>query len=354
MKLYTITYDCNTPTVQRLNIPTNTDYKVGVKIVKDGEVLDIDPEDMTLGATTADAEKLNGYVTFTKSTGAEANYWQGVLTIDADDLKTTFKLIINVYNSQMGDIGGAGGGVTEQWVQDYVTAETSTFVTGAGYGQAPAILSATSVYASAWAALSSTANENTMYVVLPDPVFLTRVKYTEASGRPDWEDDITGELSSTSIPNISDAEEVEVGTNVTSIGVDTFSDCSGLTSVTIGNGVESIEGRAFYNCSGLTSVTIPDSVTNIGSEAFSGCSGLTSVTIGNGVESISYDVFYGCTSVTDVYCYPNPENLYWGEDSCDDFKSDGSTVCHVKAEYLAAYQSKFTGEVNVTFVGDLT
>lgn len=127
MKLYTITYDCNTPTVQRLNIPTNTDYKVGVKIVKNGEVLDIDPEDMTLGATTADAEKLNGYITFTKSTGAEANYWQGVLAIDADDLKTTFKLIINVYNSQMGDIGGAGG-VTEQWVQDYVSAETSAFV----------------------------------------------------------------------------------------------------------------------------------------------------------------------------------------------------------------------------------
>lgn len=133
MKLYTITYDCNTPTVQRLNIPTNTDYKVGVKIVKDGEVLDIDPEDMTLGATSADADKLNGYVTFTKSTGAEANYWQGVLTIDADDLKTTFKLIINVYNSQMGDIGGAGGGgVTEQWVQDYVSAETSAFVTNLG------------------------------------------------------------------------------------------------------------------------------------------------------------------------------------------------------------------------------
>lgn len=134
MKLYTITYDCNTPTVQRLNIPTNTDYKVGVKIVKNGEVLDIDPEDMTLGATTADADKLNGYVTFTKSTGADESYWQGVLTIDADDLKTTFKLIINVYKSQMGDIatGGSGGGVTEQWVQEYVTAETSAFVTNLG------------------------------------------------------------------------------------------------------------------------------------------------------------------------------------------------------------------------------
>jgi len=54
-----------------------------------------------------------------------------------------------------------------------------------------------------------------------------------------------------------------------------------------------------------------------------------------------------------VYCYPNAANLTWDEDGKDDFKADGSTVCHVHADQLSAYQSKFTGEVNVTFVGDL-
>ena len=77
------------------------------------------------------------------------------------------------------------------------------------------------------------------------------------------------------------------------------------------------------------------------------------MTIPNSVTNIEADAFYECTSVTDVYCWPNPANLTWDEDGCDDFKEDGSTVCHVKAEYLTAYQSKFTGEVNVTFVGDL-
>lgn len=38
MKLYTLTYDCNTPTKQQVNIPTNTDYKLGVKVKRNGEI----------------------------------------------------------------------------------------------------------------------------------------------------------------------------------------------------------------------------------------------------------------------------------------------------------------------------
>ena len=125
-------------------------------------------------------------------------------------------------------------------------------------------------------------------------------------------------------------------------------------TVDIGTNVTSIGETAFYDCIRLTSVTIPDSVMSIGSEAFLGCNSLTSVTISDSVMSIGADVFYWCTSVTDVYCYPNPANLTWDEDGKDDFKDDGSTHCHVKAEYLAAYQTKFGSTVNVTFVGDLT
>jgi len=175
------------------------------------------------------------------------------------------------------------------------------------------------------------------------------------------------------------------GNSVTSIGAGAFADCRGLTSVTIPDSVTSIGSFAFLRCSGLMSilvgsgnasyksvnglllskdgktliqgvngnVTIPNSVTSIVDGAFRGCSGLTSVTIGNNVEEIGSDAFYDCTSVNDVYCWPNPANLTWNEDAHDDFKEDGSTRCHTKAEYLAAYQTKFGGGVNVTFVGDL-
>ena len=60
----------------------------------------------------------------------------------------------------------------------------------------------------------------------------TKVKYTAASGLPDWEEDIVGELTYDSIPNKSNMAEVEIGTHVTSIGDGAFAGRSGLTSVT--------------------------------------------------------------------------------------------------------------------------
>jgi hypothetical protein len=47
---------------------------------------------------------------------------------------------------------------------------------------------------------------------------------------------------------------VTIGNSVTSIGVQAFYGCSGLTSVTIPNSVTSIEGYAFFDCYSLTSV----------------------------------------------------------------------------------------------------
>jgi hypothetical protein len=96
----------------------------------------------------------------------------------------------------------------------------------------------------------------------------TIAKYTAASGLPDWEGDIAGKLTSSSIPNKSSAEVVEIGSHVTSIGDEVFSSCSNLTSVTIPNSVTSIGENAFYDCVGLTSVMISNNVTSIGYGAF--------------------------------------------------------------------------------------
>ena len=79
----------------------------------------------------------------------------------------------------------------------------------------------------------------------------TIVKYNNGSV---VEYDIQGELKSDSIPNNTNAVEVQIGSAVTSI-----------------------RNYAFQNCSSLSSTTIPDSVTSIGSSAFDSCSSLSIV-----------------------------------------------------------------------------
>ena len=102
-----------------------------------------------------------------------------------------------------------------------------------------------------------------------------------------------------------------------------------ITSVEIEYGVESIGKNAFIDCTGLTSIEIPYSVTSIGADAF-----------------------YNCTNITDVYCYADPEELTWNDGGWDDFKSDGTTVCHVSGEDYLEYVKKFGDSVNVTFDTD--
>lgn len=114
-----------------------------------------------------------------------------------------------------------------------------------------------------------------------------------------------------------------IPSSVTTIGIEAFSGCRGLTSITIPKNVTTISNEAFSGCSGLTSitipssittinyatfdycirlanVTIPNSVTTIGSSAFYNCSGLTSITIPSSVTTIEFGAFNDCSSLTSI------------------------------------------------------
>lgn len=48
MKLYTLNYNCNVPTTQQINVPTNTDYKVGIKVTRNGKEQNLKPAEVKL------------------------------------------------------------------------------------------------------------------------------------------------------------------------------------------------------------------------------------------------------------------------------------------------------------------
>jgi hypothetical protein len=107
-------------------------------------------------------------------------------------------------------------------------------------------------------------------------------------------------IGNNSFRECTNLESVTIPDSVTGIGTLAFCCCTKLASVTIGNGVTEIGYGAFYGCSSLKNVNIPNSVTGILVDAFFGCTGLESVIISNNVTSIGHNVFRECTNLASI------------------------------------------------------
>jgi hypothetical protein len=112
-------------------------------------------------------------------------------------------------------------------------------------------------------------------------------------------------------------ERVTIGDEVVVLP-DYFVKGSKITTVNIPQSVTTIGSQTFRDCSGLTNVNIPNSVTHIGGEAFFGCSGLTSITIPGSVTSIDGSAFCDCNGLDTVTCLALcPPVIYWSAFSSD-------------------------------------
>ena len=115
--------------------------------------------------------------------------------------------------------------------------------------------------------------------------------YANASGQP-W------------YSNSASITSVVVGSGVTHIGNDSFSELSNMTSVTLNEGLLTIGEYAFYNDNnaGFTSVTIPASVTSICDCAFNYCTNLATVTFSDGsnLTTIGYNAFKACSTLGSI------------------------------------------------------
>lgn len=148
-------------------------------------------------------------------------------------------------------------------------------------------------------------------------------------------------------------ESITIPKTVDYLGYCAFEDCRYLKSVVFcaDSNLIRINQSTFYNCEDLENIALPDSITYIGNQAFYSCTSLKVFTIPFSVLEIGSTAFQYCWNLKDVYCYADPDNLYWyGDDDC--FIRDHATLCHVYADKRDTFKAEFS-DVNVSFVGDL-
>lgn len=133
MKIYTQVIDIALQSPKRFWVAPYSDFKIGVKIVKNGTPVD---NEFTVkqGSTTltADETTIDGFTTYTLKSGA-TGYVEYVVEVAGVAEKQKITQIVT--DSTVFDIDAEGSaGVTEEWVQEYVSAETSAFVTDTELG----------------------------------------------------------------------------------------------------------------------------------------------------------------------------------------------------------------------------
>ncbi len=99
-----------------------------------------------------------------------------------------------------------------------------------------------------------------------------------------------------------------------------------LDKVTLREGVTALPAGFLESCKALRNIEVPSEVATIGEEAFRGCSGLKTVRFGKGLKSIGAKAFMYDRALTEIYCasMTPPEiqsNVFVGEESWS-FDSD--------------------------------
>ena len=144
---------------------------------------------------------------------------------------------------------------------------------------------------------------------------------------------------------------VEIEDGITNVGSYAFAYCTHLTMAYIANSVTTIGSDAFDCCTALSSANVPDGVTTIGFEAFYQCKEISYLNLPSTVTEIKDNAFFGCTNCKQINIdVTDPSKLTWEDKAPDDFMSAKATKCHVQSDALDAFNTKFGGSVNVTFV----
>lgn len=107
--------------------------------------------------------------------------------------------------------------------------------------------------------------------------------------------------------------DVEVPSEVTSIGRSAFSGNTTMITVTLPESVVDIDAYAFSNCTALQNIHWSSSLQSIGDSAFAGCSSITDLYLPGTLDSIGSAVFSRCNNLQNVYVpksFPDPSGSF--------------------------------------------
>ena len=140
---------------------------------------------------------------------------------------------------------------------------------------------------------------------------------------------------------------IEIPINTTKIANNAFNCCSGLTSIVVAGGNTVYDSRDGCNAiietatntllQGCKNTVIPDNITSIGTNAFTNCTGLTSIVIPSSVTTIGEISFRFCTRLSDVYCYA--ESVPNADPTCFNLSNIANATLHVPAGSMEAYKT---------------
>ncbi len=131
MKIYTQEMDIALQSPKRFWVAPFSDFKIGVKIVKNG--VPVENEFSVFNGDTEltpDEDLVNGFTTFTLKSNDTGSVEYKVVV---DGVGETLKITQIVTDSTVFEVGAGGGDVpsdvaTKSWVETYVSAETSAFI----------------------------------------------------------------------------------------------------------------------------------------------------------------------------------------------------------------------------------
>ena len=124
MKVFTNTFDLAKASPHRFWVTPYSDFKIGIKILAKGEIID---KDFTVKAgaveLTPDEEKIDGFTLYTIKSG-DTGFVE--YTIEVEDIAEKLKLTQIVTDSTVFEVGGEGGDVpadvaTKTWVNSQIS-----------------------------------------------------------------------------------------------------------------------------------------------------------------------------------------------------------------------------------------